>query len=376
MSDGPCGVRESRAGPLLGLLAALAAAPAMAQPAVTVLDLPFRVTAVRGPASEVAVSVATSGLLPMARPRAGGPALETGEEDSAPLAVVWGEGGGAALGLADGAIRTTLLGADAIEGLAAAETPRGSLPGSRRAVSGGLSAYLTGPTRAAGVPGAAGLTIRERQPLGVTAEPKAVPVATATVSAGADSVFAVARPRALRLSGSPAFLAATLDGASGSGLALIGHRDGSADWSVRARAPIQPVAPTRIAAVADFTRSGVPQAATVRGDGVLQLWTLGPDALTLAAEASGYGAGAADADIAAPVEPEGDGPAELALPIAGGQALALVSLKGGVSERLRAALPAPAEHGVAVLGRGAGARILVGLADGRVAVVAPEGARP
>ncbi|MFC6774257.1 hypothetical protein [Methylobacterium gregans] len=128
--------------------------------------------------------------------------------------------------------------------------------------------------------------------------------------------------------------------------------------------------------MADFTRSGAPQAATVRGDGVLQLWTLGPDALTLAAEASGYGAGAADADIAAPVEPEGDGPAELALPIAGGQALALVSLKGGVSERLRAALPAPAEHGVAVLGRGAGARILVGLADGRVAVVAPEGARP
>lgn len=372
MSDGPAGVRRFPAGPLLGLLVAASIAPAAAEPAVTVLDLPFRVTAMRGPASEVAVSLATSGLLPLAKPRAGGPAVETGDEASAPVVVVWGEGGGAALGLADGAIRTTLLGSEAIEGLAAAETPRGALPGSRRAVSGALSAYLTGPTRAAGVPGAAGLTIRERQPLGVTAEPKAVPVATATVSAGADSVFAVARPRALRLAGRPAFLAATLDGTSGSGLALIGHRDGSAAWSVLARAPVQPAAPTRIAAVADFTRSGTPQAATVRGDGVLQLWTLGPDALALAAEAPGYGAG--EADLAAPVEPEGAGPADLALPVAGGRALALVSLAGGVSERLRAALPAPAEHGVAVLGRGAGARILVGLADGRVAVVAPDGA--
>lgn len=371
MSDGPFG-----AGPVLGLLVAAIAAPAVAQPAVTVLDLPFRVTAMRGPASEVAVAVATSGLLPLAKPRAAAPALETGEEDSAPMVVVWGEGGGAALGLADGAVRTTLLGAEAIEGLAAAETPRGALPGSRRAVSGGLSAYLTGPTRAAGVPGAAGLTIRERQPLGVTAEPKTVPVKTVTVSAGADSVFASARPRALRLAGRPAFLAATLDGTSGSGLALIGHREGSADWSVLARAPVQPTAPTRIAALADFTRSGTPQAATLRGDGVLQLWTLGSDAVTLAAEAEGYGAGAPDADLAAPVEPEGTGIADLALPVAGGQALALVSLKGGVSERLRAALPAAAEHGVAVLGRGTGARILVGLADGRVAVVAPEGAKP
>jgi hypothetical protein len=372
MSDGAAGLR-----PLLGpLVAAALAGPAAAEPVVTVLDLPFRVAAMRGPASEVAVSLATSGLLPLAKPRADGPAVETGEEASAPIVVVWGEGGGAALGLADGAIRTTLLGPEAIEGLAAAETPRGALPGSRRAVSGALSAYLTGPTRAAGVPGAAGLTIRERQSLGVTAEPKAVPVATATVSAGADSVFVVARPRALRLAGRPAFLAATLDGPSGSGLALIGHPAGSAAWSVLARAPVQPAAPMRIAAVADFTRSGTPQAATIRGDGVLQLWTLGPDRLTLAAEAPGYGAGATDAETAAPLEPEGAGPAELALPVAGGGALAVVALKGSVSERMRAPLPGPAEHGVAVLGRGAGARILVGLADGRVAVVAPEGTRP
>lgn len=372
MSDGPRGVRLA-----LGLLAALtAAAPAAAEPSVTVLDLPFRVTALRGPASEVAVAVATSGLLPLAKPRAGGPALETGEEDSAPIVVVWGEGGGAVLGLADGAVRTTLLGAEAIEGLAAAETPRGALPGSRRAVSGALSAYLTGPTRAAKTQGAAGLTIRERQPVGVTTEPKPVPVATTTVSAGSASVFAVARPRALRLSGRPAFLAATLDGTAGSGLALVGHRDGSTDWSVIARAPVQPAAPTRIAAVADFTRSGAPQAATIRGDGLLQLWTLRPDALALVAEAPGYGAGAADADPAAPVEPDGAGPADLALPVAGGQALAVVSLKDGISERLRATLPAPAEHGVAVLGRGPSARILVGLADGRVAVVAPGGTKP
>ena len=109
--------------------------------------------------------------------------------------VVWGEEGGAALSLADGSVRTTLLGAEAVEGLAAAETPRGALPNSRRALSGPLSAYLTGPTRAMGGDGAshaAGLTIRERQPVAMSAEPKPVPVATATVSAGPEAAVRAA----------------------------------------------------------------------------------------------------------------------------------------------------------------------------------------
>ena len=39
-------------------------------------------------------------------------------------------------------------------------------------------------------------------------------------------------------------------------------------------------------------------------------------------------------------------------------------------------LPAPAETGIVVLGEGAATRLVVGLADGRVAVVAPEGGTP
>ena len=35
-------------------------APALAEPSVTILDLPFRAKALRGPGSEVAIAVATS----------------------------------------------------------------------------------------------------------------------------------------------------------------------------------------------------------------------------------------------------------------------------------------------------------------------------
>ena len=343
--------------------------PAAAEPQVAVLDLPFRVTAMRGPASEVAVSVATSGLLPMARPRAGEAAPETGEEDRAPVVVVWGEGGGAARRHRDGPVPPTPDRAAAGGGRAPARTPPPPLPGSRRALTGGLSAYLTGPTRSGGSPAAASLTIRERQPMAVSTDPKPVPVATNTVPAGPDAVFATARPRALRLAGKPAFLVATLEGAGG-GLALVGRREGG-DWRVLARTPVQAGGPLRLAAVAPFSAPDAPRAATVRGDGVLQLWSLAPDALTLAGEAPGFAAGPPEADLAAVVEPDGSGLAELALPSAGGTALAVVTLKGSPRERLRAPLPAPAATGVAALGRGASTRLLVGLADGRVAVVTP-----
>src|SRR4051812_1862030 len=122
---------------LAGLLASVPAAAAEPVPAanavtaqavtaqaVTILDLPFRVTSMRGPGSEVAVAVATSGLLPIARPGAAGrtadPSAPAAEEGEAPLVVVWGEEGGAALSLVEGGLRTTLLGAEAVEGLAAA----------------------------------------------------------------------------------------------------------------------------------------------------------------------------------------------------------------------------------------------------------------
>ena len=359
------------------LLVTLAASPAAAEPAVTILDLPFQATAMRGPRSEVAVAVATSGLIPLAR-SANAAAPEAGDEESAPLVVVWGKDGGAALSLVDGTIRTTLLGAEAIEGLAAAETPRGALPGSRRALSGAVSAYLTGATRAMGAatPAAAGLTIRERQPVAMGGDPKPVPVSTVTVSPGPEATFAAARPRAVRLAGKLAFVAATLQGGEASGLALV-TRAGIGDWSVAARTPPQDGAPLRIAAVADFAGTGSPRVAAILAKGGrLQVWVPAADAFALDGEAAGYAAGSGDVDLAASVEGEDKAAPDLALPGADGTALALVSLKGGIRERARIALPAPAAFGVATLGRGRQARILVGLSDGRVAVVAPDGATP
>ena len=294
------------------------------------------------------------------------------------MVVLWGKDGGAALSLVDGAIRTTLLGAEAIEGLAASETPRGALPGSRRALSGAVSAYLTGPTRAMGaaMPSAAGLTIRERQPVAMGGDPKPVPVSTVTVSPGPDATFAAARPRAVRLAGHPAFVAATLPGGDAAGLSLV-TRAGIGAWSVAARTPPQDGAPLRIAAVADFTGTGRPQVAAILAKGgKLQVWSLSAEAFTLDGEAPGYAAGPDDVDLAAVVEGDDKAAPDLALPAIGGAALALVGLKGGLRERARIALPAPAGFGVAALGRGRQARILVGLSDGRVAVVAPEGATP
>ncbi|MCJ2070205.1 hypothetical protein MKK75_15595 [Methylobacterium sp. J-030] len=358
---------------LLLLLLCAAPAGARAEPGVRILDLPFTVRTLRGPRSEIAVSVATSGLLPIAGARTG---REAGDEESAPVAVVWGDEGGAVLTLADGTVTVKPIGREAVEGLSAAETPRGALPGTRRALSGPLSAYLTGRARAPdGSAAAAVLTIRERQPLAVSTDPKPVPVATATVPAGDAAVFAPLRPRLLRLAGRPALLAATLSGADSGGLALITRPGAEASWRVAARTPPQPGPPLKIAGIADFSGSGTPQAATVDARGRLQLWTLQPDTIEAAGEATGYAAGDGDSDLAV-TAPAGGAPPELVLPVAGRPEIALVSAKGSVHERLRVTLPAPAATGIVVLGEGNAARLLVGLADGRVAVVAPDGGTP
>lgn len=349
-----------------------------ADPVVTILDLPFKARAMRGPGSEAAVSAATSGLVPGIRP--GAPAAAGEEADDAPVAVVWGEDGGAALSLVDGTVRVTRLSAEAVEGLVASETPRGSLPGIRRAVSGGLSAALSGPTRVhAGEGGAnaSGLTVRERQPMAVSAEPKPVVVTTSLVSAGTDAVFAPRRPRLTRTGGRPAFVTVTLRPGGRSGLALVGRRD--AAWGVIAEGAPQEGGALVVAAVADFSASGQPQVAAVKAPdaaGTLQLWTVSGSALTLSGEAPGYAGGADDAELAAAVDVDRDAVPELALPVAGRGAIALLSLKGGISERGRIPLPAPAGLGLAVLGKGPQARLLVGLSDGRIAVAALSGVKP
>ena len=343
---------------------------ARAEPGVRILDLPFQVRALRGPRSEAAVSVATSGLLPIA---GGTASQQVGDEESAPVAVVWGEDGGAVLTLSGGSFTVRPIGREAVEGLTAAETPRGALPGSRRALSGPLSAYLTGRTRAAdGSEAASVLTIRERQPMAVSTDPKPVPVATVTVPAGGEAVFAPLRPRLLRLGDRPMLLAATRSGADAGGLVLVDRPAGGA-WTVTARTAPQPGPPVKIAGIADFAGSGQTQAATVSAAGRLQLWTLQPDRIEPAAAADGYAPGAGDSDLA--VATLAGGP-ELVLPVAGKPEIALVTAKGTLRERLRVPLPAPPETGIVVLGEGGATRLVVGLADGRVAVVAPEGGTP
>lgn len=381
---------------VLAALLSLIALPALAaedgpqdRSQVEPVTLPFAIKAMRGPGSDVALAVATSGLLPLARAPVSADPKATASHSTAstaptPVVVVWGEGGGAVLSLDGDRLRTTLIGAEAIEGFAAAETPRGAVPGSRRALDGPLSAYLTGPTRALG--GAPGqgtvLTLRERQPLGVTAEPKAVPVTTQTLAPGEDRVFAGRAPWITRLDGRPAVVAVTAQGATGSGLALAAKgKDGA--WTLAAQTPPQAGkdadgAPLALVGIADFTGAGQPQIAAIRapdGAGVLQLWRFADGVFSLAGERPGYAGPAAGegADLAAAVPRTGT-PPDLALPVAGRGALALVSLKGGTpEERARVPLPAPAAHGIAVLEAGGTARtILVGLADGRlVAVPAP-----
>lgn len=369
----------------------IVATPSFAEPAVTILDLPFRARAMRGPGSEVAVAVATSGLLPLARPRSANPSRS--DEDT-PIVVVWGDTGGAALSLIDGQVTTTLLGAEAVEGLAAAETPHGALPGSRRAVSGALTAHLANPVPAlsGGPEQAASLVIRERQPVAMGGDPKPVPVVTTTLTAAPETAFALRRPRIARFADKPVILAVTVAPNGGAALALYSKADAkpearseskadAANWALLARGPAQGTGPggqpLKPAAIADFSGAGQPQIAAIASPdaaGLLQLWKLEAGALKLAGEAPGYtnvSPGEGEADLSALVEAARDGSPELALPIADRSALAVLSLKDGIRERLRTPLPGLAAFGLASLGRGPATRLLVGLADGRIAVVTP-----
>lgn len=371
----------SERGALIALLFTLAslAGPAAAEPSVSILDLPFRARALRGPSSEVAVAVATSGVLPIARARGAAEAPEPG----AAIAVVWGDAGGAVLGLADGKVTATLLGAETLEGLAAAETPRGALPGSRGASRDGISAHLAGPVPdLAGGPGQArDLVVRERQPVGMGGDPKPVPIATTTLSPAPDAAFAPRRPRILTVDGRPAILAVTMAPSGAGALALYGQGNPDKGWSVIARGEPQPVPPggqpIKPAALADFAGTGAPQIAALAepdGAGRLQLWTYAGGALRLSHEAKGYtnvSPGEGESDLAALIEPAKPGPPDLALPIQDRSAVAFLALKDGIRERARVALPAPAAFGLVSLGRGEGARLLVGLSDGRIAVVTP-----
>ncbi|SFU82601.1 hypothetical protein SAMN02799631_02524 [Methylobacterium sp. 174MFSha1.1] len=323
-------------------LALLLTGPAAAAPRVSLLDLPFRVTQLRDAGSEAALAVTTAGLPQL--PRKAGP-----------VAVVWGENGAAVLTLSGDTVAVVPLPLDAVEGLTAGETPKGALPGTRRVLAGPVSAYLSGPSRAPdGRPGAAGVTVRERQKVTMSADPKPVPVATATVPPGAGAVFAADTLRPVEIDGSLHLLALG-EHPEGTGLALIGRQDGN--WRVRAETPPEP---GPLALAADLP--GQPPAALlVRGEeGRLEHWSLaGGKPARQAQGAEGFSAPGAALG------------SEWVVATRDRAALAYLSLKD-LSERARATLPAPVGPGLAVLGN----RIVVALADGRLAVVQDGDARP
>ncbi|MCC0806850.1 hypothetical protein FPV16_11530 [Methylobacterium sp. W2] len=387
----------------------LGAQPVRADPVVTILDLPFRARAMRGPGSEVSLAVATSGLLPLARPKG----LKGEVVEDEPLAVLWGDEGGAALTLADGKVATTLLGVEAIDGLAVSETPRGAVPGTRRATLGPLSAHLSDPIRpnASEFERAGTLTLRERQPVGMSADPKPVPIVTTAVSAGPGAAFALRRPIAILIDGRPVIVAVTAQ-EGGSALVVVGKPSAellgkpsaeldkpsaelgkpsaeptksSAEpdkaWAILARSPVQAAGPggqsLTLAAIGDVSKAGQPRIVAVAapdGAGILQLWAYETGTLRLVGEATGYttlSPGEGGADLSAVLDADGDGVSELAVPVADRSALAILSLKDGIREVTRIPLPGLAAFGVAAIGHGPRTRLLVGLADGRVALISP-----
>ncbi|AWB21953.1 hypothetical protein DA075_14275 [Methylobacterium currus] len=335
-----------------GLAALLSAAHAAAEPRVTLLDLPFRVTQLRDAGSEAALAVTTAGLPQL--PRKAGP-----------VAVVWGEGGAAVLTLSGNRIAVVSLPLDAIEGLTVGETPKGALPGTRRVLAGPVSAYLSGPSRGPdGRPGAAGVTLRERQTVTMSADPKPVPVVTATVPPGSGAVFSADTLRPVEIDGALHLLALG-EHPEGTGLSLIGRQDGT--WRVRAETPSEP---GPLALAADLP-GPTPGAVLVRGaEGRLEHWSLAGGKPTRLAQGGkgGDGKGADGKGFAAPGAVLGS---ELVVASRDRAALAYVSLKD-LTERARASLPAPVGAGLAVLGR----QVVVALADGRLATVQDGDAQP
>lgn len=349
------------------------APPSIAEPSVTLLPLGFAVTEFRGPGSRLAAVLPTSDALR-------GERLAPDQK----VVVVWGKSGGAALTLAGRELRTLPLG-PSIADAAERETARGAIPGSRLQSAGALTVSLSDPTGEYrhGALGdaveAKSVSILERQPVAIGPDPKPVPTKGAKVTAGDNAVFEDLEPRLADLDrdGAPEIVVVKSLMDQGSSLAVIGRKDGA--WTILAETPPigQPNRWLNPAAIADFDGDGKTDIALVRTphlDGVLQLWTFDRGRLTLKHEAKGYSnhaLGSTALDNAAAFDLDGDGTAELAIPTLDRGSLAVLSLKGGIKELRRIALPSPVSRGLAVLGAGKDAHLLVGLEDGRVALVRP-----
>jgi hypothetical protein len=364
---------SSRLGQAVGALALLLLGPAHAEPTVTVLPLAFEVEELRGPNSYFAKTLPTTQLL-----------SEKVAADR-PLIAAWGKAG-VAFVLEKGQLRTLPWTDGALVGAPLPEAPRTAIPGARMQTAGALTVYLSEPRsdyrhNVLGDAVEAGeLTIAERQPLGgVSAQPRAVPTETTRIAAGPDAVFEDLEPRLADLDsdGTPEIVVVKSYRDKGSALAVIGRRDGV--WRMLAETP--PIGQSHRwlnpAGIADFDGDGKPEIALVKTphlDGLLQIWSFDGTKLSLKHEAAGYAnhaLGSTALDNAVAVDVDGDGRPELVLPTLDRKSVAVLSLKGGVREMRRVALPAPVHRGVAALGSGKDTHVLAALEDGRIVLVRP-----
>lgn len=356
-------------------LAALAANPsaAHAEPRVSIVPLGFEAGEVRGPASRVAATIGSTEAFRSVRPPLAGP-----------LVVVWGKGGGAVVQVEGGEIRTRPF-TKGLGDLGPLERGRGTIPGARIGAQEGLTVTLEDPTRdypheaLGSAVHARSLVVAERRATPPGGDPKPVPTERSRIEAGPGAVFEDLEPRLVDLDGDgvPEIVLVRSTRDKGSSLVVVGKRGGA--WRVVAETPPdgEPFRWLNVAAAGDLG-PGLPHAiAIVRRphlDGLLQVWRLDGDRLVLAGEAPGYANhayGSTALDLAGIVVGQ-DGTRRLALPTLDRKALAFVALgPEGLRETARIALPARALTGVAVLGRGSEAHILVGLEDGRLADIRP-----
>lgn len=355
----------------LSALAALLTLGTAAQAVeVSVLPLPFPVAEFRGPGSYLAR------IAPTADPNLRGPGAEGA------IAIVWGVGGAAALRLAGGEVTAVPLRGNPA-GLG--ERPADAIPHARQQTAGAIKAYLAAPRTdyphavLGDATEAGALVIEERRPVQPSAGVQKVPVTVTRLEAGPDAVYEDLEPRLADLDGdgTPEILVVRSTKAGGAALVVAGKREGT--WRVVAETPAIG-APSRWlnpGPVADLDRDGRPEIVLVRTphlEGRLQVWALDAGALRLRHEAPGYSshaAGSTALDNAAAADLDGDGTPEIVVPTLDRGAIAILGARSGLQERARIPLPAKAGRGLAVLGSGKAARIVVAMEDGRVAVIKP-----